>query len=154
MLHITRKENMVLNQIKYFQNEYKNGVPYRILKLDLDLSEMDLKDILILLDEKEIVSYRNGNVTILRTDEINVCENVAVVKKEILNQTEEKAFEIIKEVAGESGLISRSLLEGHMLYCELKLSSIRTYKMILALENKKLIKKVQRPDGEYFTLNF
>ena len=41
-----------------------------------------------------------------------------------------------------------------MLYCELKLSSIRTYKMILALENKKLIKKVQRPDGEYFTLNF
>ena len=37
---------MVLNQIKYFQDEYNNGVPYRILKLDLDLSEMDLKDIL------------------------------------------------------------------------------------------------------------
>ena len=43
MLHITQKENIVLNQIKYYQNEYKMGIPYRILKLDLDLSEMDLK---------------------------------------------------------------------------------------------------------------
>ena len=65
MLHITRKENMVLNQIKYFQNEYKDGVPYRILKLDLDLSEMDLKDILIVLDSKGIVSYKDGTLTLL-----------------------------------------------------------------------------------------
>lgn len=154
MLHITRKENMVLNQIKYFQNEYKDGVPYRILKLDLDLSEMELKDILILLDEKEIVCYKEGNVSILETDDINVCENVDVVKKEILNQTEEKAFVIIRDVAGESGLISRSLIEGYLLYDELELNSVKTYKMIIALEDKGLIKKIQRPDGEYFTLNF
>jgi hypothetical protein len=61
---------------------------------------------------------------------------------------------IIKDVAGESGLVSRSILEGHMLYCDLKLSSIKTYSMIIALENKGLIKKIQLPDGEYFTLNF
>ena len=84
--------------------------PTEFLSYILYLSEIHIKDILILLDEKEIVSYKDGNVTILRTDEINVCENVAVVKKEILNQTEEKAFEIIKDVAGESGLISNLFL--------------------------------------------
>ncbi len=154
MLHITRKENMVLNKIKYFQNEYKNGVPYRILKLDLDLSEMDLKDILKALDHKGIVSYHDGTVTLVETGFINVLESQEDVKKEELNQTEEKAFEIIKEVAGESGLISRTLLEGQMLYGELKLTSIKTYSMIIALENKGLMKKIQLPDGEYYTLNF
>jgi hypothetical protein len=154
MLHITRKENMVLNQIKYFQDEYKNGVPYRILKLDLDLSEMDLKDILNTLDRKGIVTYQDGSVTLLKTGTINVWESQEDVKKEELNETEEKAFEIIENVAGESGLISKTLLEGNMLYGELRLTSLKTYSLIRALENKGLIKKIQLPDGEYYTLNF
>jgi len=153
MLHITQKENMVLNQIKYFQNEYKDGVPYRILKLDLDLSEMDLKDILKTLDNKGIVLYKDGKIKLLETGNINVWESQEDVKKEELNQTEERAFFIIKEVAGESGLVSRSLLEGYMLYGDLKLSSLKTYSMIIALEDKGLIKKIQLPDGEYYTLN-
>jgi hypothetical protein len=152
MLHITQKENMVLNQIKYFQTEYQNGVPYRILKLDLDLSEMDLKDILNMLDEKRIVSYRDGTVKLLETGSINVVESKEDVKKEELNQAEEKAYELIKKVGGESGLVSRSFLEGQMLYSELKLTSLKTYNMIIALENKGLMKKIQRPDGEYYTL--
>ncbi|MBZ2165697.1 MULTISPECIES: hypothetical protein [Methanobacterium] len=154
MLHITRKENIVLNQIKYYQNEYKNGIPYRILKLELDLSEMDLKDILMMLDSKNIISYQDGTVKLLETGNINVWESKEAVKKEELNQTEEKAFEIIKEVAGESGLISKTLLEGHMLYGGLKLTSLKTYSLIIALENKGLIKKIQLHDGEYYTLNF
>ena len=154
MLHITRKENIVLNQIKYYQNEYKNGIPYRILKLDLDLSEMDLKDILMMLDSKSIISYKDGTVKLLETGHINVWESKEDVTKEELNQTEEKAFEIIQEVAGESGLISKTLLEGNMLYGELKLTSLKTYSLIIALENKGLIKKIQLPDGEYYTLNF
>jgi len=153
MLHITRKENIVLNQIKYYQNEYKDGIPYRILKLDLDLSEMDLKDILMMLDSKGIVSYNNGNIKLLKTGNINVWKSKEDVKKEELNQTEEKAFEIIKEIAGESGLISKTLLEGHMLYGELKLTSLKTYNLIISLENKGLIKKTQLSDGEYYTLN-
>ena len=154
MLHITRKENTVLNQIKYFQNEYKNGVPYRILKLDLDLSEMDLKDILKTLDRKSIVTYQDGTVTLLEKGIINVLESKEDVKKEELNQTEEKAFKIIQEVAGESEHISKSILEGQMLYGELKLSSLKTYNLIIALENKGLIKKIQLADGEYYSLNF
>jgi hypothetical protein len=154
MHHITRKENMVLNQIKYFQNEYKNGVPYGILKLDLDLSEIDLKEILKKLDSKCIVAYNDDTVTLIETGVINVLESQEDVTKEELNQTEEKAFEIIKKNAGESGLISRTLLEGNMLYGELRLTSLKTYSLIIALENKGLIKKIQRPDGDYFTLNF
>jgi hypothetical protein len=154
MLHITQKENMVLNQIKYFQDEYNNGVPYRILKLDLDLSEMDLKDILDTLDKKGIVTYQNGSVKLLKTGTINVWESQEDVKKEELNETEEKAFEIIENVAGKSGLISKTLLEGNMLYGELKLTNLKTYSLIIALENKGLIKKIQLPDGEYYTLNF
>ncbi len=136
---------MVLNQIKYFQDEYKNGVPYRILKLDLDLSEMDLKDILDTLDKKGIVTYQNGSVKLLKTGIINVWESQEDVKKEELNETEEKAFEIIENVAGESGLISKTILEGNMLYGELKLTSLKTYSLIIALENKGLIKKIQLP---------
>lgn len=153
MIHITQKENMVLNQIKYFQNEYKDGVPYRILKLDLDLSEMDLKDILKTLDHKGIVVYQDGTVNLLEKGVINVLESKEDVKKEELNQTEIKAFDLIQEVAGESGLISRSILEGLMLYGELKLTSLKTYNMIIALENKGLIKKIKLADGEYYTLN-
>ena len=42
--------------------------PTGSLELDLDLSEMDLKDMLNILDSKGIVSYHDGNVTILETD--------------------------------------------------------------------------------------
>lgn len=152
MLHITRKENMVLNQIKYFQNEYTEGVPYRILKLDLDLSEMDLKDILNTLAGKSIVSYENDTIKLLETGTINVHETKEAVKNEELNQTEERAFEMIKEIAGEEGIISKSLLEGQMMYSELKLTNLKTYNIIISLENKGLIKKIQKPDGEYYSL--
>lgn len=152
MLHITRKENMVLNQIKYFQNEYTEGVPYRILKLDLDLSEMDLKDILNTLAGKSIVSYKNETINLLETGPINVHETKEAVKNEELNQTEERAFELIKEIAGEEGIISKSLLEGQMMYGELKLTNLKTYNLIISLENKGLIKKSQRSDGEYYSL--
>lgn len=153
MLHITRKENLVLNQIKYFQNEYTEGVPYRILKLDLDLSEMDLKDILHTLAGKSIVSYENDTINLLETGTINVHETKEAVKNEELNQTEERAFEIIKEIAGDEGIISKSLLEGQMMYSELKLNNLKTYNLIISLENKGLIKKSQRSDGEYYSLN-
>lgn len=153
MLHITRKENMVLNQIKYFQNEYTEGVPYKILKLDLDLSEMDLKDILNTLAGKSIVSYKNDTINLLETGTINVHETKEAVKNEELNQTEERAFEMIKEIAGDEGIISKNLLEGQMMYSELKLTNLKTYNLIISLENKGLIKKSQRSDGEYYSLN-
>jgi len=153
MLHITKKENNVLNQVKYFQNEYRDGVPYRILKLDLDLSEVDLKDILNTLNTKGIVDYNDGTVKLTETGNVNVWDSQEEVRIEELNQTEEKAFEIIKDVVGDSGKISKTLLEGHMLYSELKLTSLKTYNIIISLENKGLISKTQLPDGDYYILN-
>ena len=152
MIHITKKENIVLSQIKYFQGEYKEGAPYKILKLDLDISEMELKDILKILEDKKIISNVNDHIKLEKTDDINVVESKADVRKEELDQMEEKAFEIIKELAGESKLVSKYFLEGNMLYGDLKLSTQKTYKLIINLENKGLIKKVQRSDGEYYSL--
>ena len=153
MLHITKKENRVLNQVKYFQNEYKEGVPYRILKLDLDMSEVDLKDILNNLDSKAIIDYSNNTVKLLETGNVNVWDSKEEVATEELNQTEEKAFEILKEFVGDDGKISKTLLEGQMLYGELRLNSLKTYNIIASLENKGLISKVKLPDGDYYTLN-
>ena len=85
---------MVLNQIKYFQNEYRDGVPYRILKLDLDLSEMELKDILNLLDEKEIVSYRDGNVTILKTDGLMFVRMLLLLKRKFLTKQRKRHLKL------------------------------------------------------------
>ncbi len=152
MIPITKKENLVLSQIKYFQGEYKEGVPYKILKLDLDISEMELKDILKILEDKKIISNINDHIKLEKSDEINVLESKADVRKEELDQMEEKAFEIIKELAGESKLVSKYFLEGNMLYGDLKLSTQKTYKLIISLENKGLIKKVKRSDGEYYSL--
>ncbi len=153
MLHITKKENRVLNQVKYFQNEYNEGVPYRILKLDLDMSEVDLKDILNMLDSKDIVSYDNGTVKLLETGNVNVWDSQEEVVNEELNQTEEKAFEIVKKFVSGKGKISKPILEGQLLYGELKLTSLQTYNLIASLENKGLIHKIQVPDGEYYVLN-
>jgi len=153
MLHITKKENRVLNQVKYFQNEYKEGVPYRILKLDLDMSEVDLKDILHNLNDKSIINYSDNTVKLLETGNVNVWDSKEEVASEELNQTEEKAFEIIKEFVGGDGKISKTLVEGQMLYGELKLNSLKTYNIIASLENKGLISKLQLPDGDYYTLN-
>jgi len=152
MLHITKKENRVLNQIKYFQKEYKEGVPYRILKLDLDMSEVDLKDILNMLDSKDIVSYQDGTVKHLETGNVNVWNSQEEVVSEELNQTEGKAFVVIKKFVAENGKISKPILEGQLLYGELKLTSLKTYNLIASLENKGLINKIQLPDGDYYIL--
>ncbi|MEN6573592.1 hypothetical protein [Methanobacterium aggregans] len=153
MIHITKKENMVLNKVKYFQSEYEEGVPYNILKLDLELSEMELKDILKILEDKKVISRPNNHIKMCAVDEINVLESKAEVKREELDEMEEKAFKIITELAGKNGYVSRHSLEGHMLYGELKLNTLKTYNLIISLENKGLIKRVQLSDGEYYSLN-
>ena len=74
----------------------------------------------------------------------------AKVIKEDLNQTELKAFEIIKNKSN-NGFISRYILEGELLYGDLKLSNITMYHLIIELENKGLIKKKQMKDGGNIT---
>lgn len=152
MITITKKENLVLNQIKYLQAEYGDGVPSNILKLDLSMSETKFKDILNNLEDKGLISKDNNYIKATVVDsKINAVESREEVIREDLNQTEKKAFEIIQNLSNE-GLISRHFLEGHLLYGDLKLSNLQMYHIIIALENKGLIKKIQKKDGEYYSL--
>ncbi|MGF7118467.1 hypothetical protein [Methanobacterium oryzae] len=152
MITITKKENLILNQIKYLQAEYSEGVPYNILKLNLDVSETDLKDRLSNLENKGLISQNNNYIKTQRVEnKLNIVESKAEVLEEDLNQMEIKAFKLIEELANE-GLISRHILEGHLLYGDLKLSNLQMYHLIVNLENKGLIEKIKREDGEYYSL--
>jgi DNA-binding Lrp family transcriptional regulator len=152
MITITKKENIILNQIKYFQSEYRDGVPYNILKLDLDISETKFRDILDNLENKGLISKSDDYIlTEVVDSKINVVDSRAEVLKEDLNQTEKKAFELIKSKSN-NGLISRYALEGNLLYGDLKLGNIAMYHLIIELENKGLIKKIHMKDGEYYSL--
>ncbi|MGB9937150.1 MAG: hypothetical protein ACPK7O_05470 [Methanobacterium sp.] len=152
MITITKKENIVLNQIKYYQSEYSGGVPYNILKLDSNLSETDFRDILNNLEDKGIISKSDDYIkTVQFEKKLNIVDSKAEVLREDLNQTEIKAFQLIKDKA-ENGLISRYILEGNLLYGNLKLSNIQMYHLIIELENKGLIKKIQKKDGEYYSV--
>ena len=152
MITITKKENLILNQIKYLQAEYSEGVPYNILKLNLDISETDLKDRLSNLENKRLISQNDNYIKTQRVEnKLNVVESKAEVLEEDLNQMEIKAFKLMEELANE-GLISRHILEGHLLYGDLKLSNLQMYHLIVNLENKGLIEKIKREDGEYYSL--
>ncbi len=152
MITITKKENLVLNQVKYFQAEYSSGVPSNILKLDLSMSETEFKDILTNLENKGLISKNDNYIKANVVDaKINAVESREEVIREDLNQTEKKTFELITSLATD-GSISRHLLEGNLLYGDLKLSNLQMYQIIVSLENKSLIKKVQKKDGEYYCL--
>jgi len=70
--------------------------------------------------------------------------------KNQLSDTEQQSLEIIRKLVDDEGYLSRTLLEGNLLYGELMLSSIRMYNLITSLENKQILKKIQLSDGEYY----
>lgn len=71
--------------------------------------------------------------------------------KDQLSETEEQSLEIIGKLVDDSGNISRTLLEGTLLYGELELSSISMYNLITSLEYKGILKKISLTDGEYYS---
>jgi hypothetical protein len=152
MITITKQENRVYNQIKLLQMEYDEGVSENILRMDLGLSEHQFKDVFEELDEKElIIRIENGKIKAQnRDDEIKVVDTRKEVNKAELNQIEIDAVQIIKNLAIESDLIPRYTLEGSLLYGKLKVSTFRMYHIIISLENKGIIKKVLKSDGEYY----
>ncbi|AXV37003.1 MAG: hypothetical protein KO217_01580 [Methanobacteriaceae archaeon] len=155
MITITKKENIVLDQIKYFQAEFGGGISPNILKMDLNMSEHEVKEIIsLLIDKKLVVRVNNDHVMFKDNDhKVQVVDSRADVKKEELNQLEMKAFDIIKSITDDSSMVSRHVLEGHLLYGDLNLSTFRMYHIIISLEIKGLIKKVRKSDGEYYQVN-
>jgi hypothetical protein len=207
MTTLTPQQKRVLNTIKVFRAEYQEGVPYNILKLDLDIPEEDLTAILDFLEGENYISRQNG-IIILKTDtqrqkgedtsqetqseetsketmtvdnnipqshimgatdkdEVNKpdesdgadtgdygnsegIEDLDAEIKDQLSDIEQQSLDIITKLVDDSGNISRTLLEGTLLYGELKLNSIPMYNLITSLENKGILKKIKLTDGEYY----
>lgn len=153
MIAITKKEEVVLNQIKIFNKEYEDGVPINVIRKELDFHEYDLVQILNTLSEKKLVEYNDNKVKLENSQkEINAVNSKKDVEAIELNLKEKESYELIKELVDENNLVSRYILEGKLLYGDLKLSNFRMYHIILSLENKGLLKHIEKEDGEYYLL--
>lgn len=163
MTNLTPLQKRVLNTIKVFQAEYLEGIPYKIIKFDLNIPEENLNQILGFLEEHEHISLEEG-IIILENDDENVQKvedvpddgsitetiNREVEEENQLSETEQQSLEIIRKLVDDQGYLSRTLLEGNLLYGELELSNIKMYNVITSLENKNILKKIQLSDGEYY----
>ena len=153
---ITKKENKVLALLKDIRKDYPENVSYDVVKDSLDISETRLVESLEILQKKEFIRLDSENNMIYYDDlnmEVKVVENKSALKRYMLNKTEEDAYEIIRDVITKyDGYAPRYVLEGALLYGQLELTPKRTYNIIVSLENKKLLNKVVKTDGEYYTI--
>jgi hypothetical protein len=148
------KETLVLNTIKYFQTEYPQGVPKNILKIDLEISNDEINTIINELESKKLIKKEDSNILFLKTEDTKTLSDEPLKKnKPELTEREEKALEIIQKLKGDTELISRNILEGNLLYGDLCLSDIQLYNLLNLLDNKNILKRVQRKDGTYYSLN-
>lgn len=153
MIIITKKENIIYEEIKDLRPEFIDGIPEKIIKMRIDISEHDYHEILNNLQSKNLIIREDGKIKPQEVkDQIKVVENKKEVKIEELNQLENEAIKIIKELAEDDDLIPRYTLEGNLLYGRLKLDNLQMYRLLLSLENKKILKKIKRKDGEYYKL--
>ncbi|AMD17112.1 hypothetical protein TL18_03170 [Methanobrevibacter sp. YE315] len=153
MIAITKNEEVVLDQIKIFDVEYPDGIPIGVLRKELGFHEYDVVHILEELQEKELVVFKDNKVSLSNIEkEINTVNSKKDVEKLELNMKEKESYELIQELVDDKNLVSKYTLEGHLLYGDLKLTNFRMYHIILSLQNKGLLKSIERDDGEYYLL--
>ena len=153
MITITKKEEVVLDQVKIFNLEYPDGIPVNVLKKELGFHEYDLVQILEELQDKHLVTFKDNKVSLSGNEkEINTVNSRKDVKELELNLKEKESYELIKSLVDDKNLISKYILEGHLLYGDLKLTNFRMYHIILSLQNKGLLKPIDKTDGEYYLL--
>ena len=153
MIAITKNEEVVLNQIKIFAIEYPEGIPVNILRKDLGFHEYDLIQIISELEDKELVVFKDNNVSLSEHEkEVNTVNSKKDVEELELNMKEMESYKLIRELVDDKNLISKYTLEGHLLYGDLELSNFRMYHIILSLQNKGLLKSINKEDGEYYLL--
>lgn len=153
---ITNDENKIILFIKNNLDKYPDKVSYDVIREILDFSETKMVDLLDSLQEKKIIEYDSSTkeVSYVNLDvELEIVENQSELKEYMLNKTEEDAYAIINEVILKyDNYAPRYILEGALMYGELELSPKRTYNIIVSLENKQLLKRVEKVDGEYYTI--
>ncbi|MBZ9571279.1 hypothetical protein KQY27_06950 [Methanobrevibacter sp. TMH8] len=153
MITITKKEEIVFNQIKIFNLEYEEGIPENIIKIELGIYEHELKEILKELASKNLITYSNKKVKLADFEkDITAVDSRQEVIMADLDVKEKKSLEIIENLVDEDKTVPKYLLEGNLLYGDLKLSNFRMYHIILSLENKGVIKPINKIDGEYYLL--
>ena len=153
MITITKNEEVVLNQVKIFAIEYPEGIPLNVLRKDLGFHEYDLVQILEELKEKELIIFEDNKISLSEHEkEINTVNSKKDVEELELNMKEMESYNLIHELVDDKNLISKYTLEGHLLYGDLKLSNFRMYHIILSLQNKGLLKSINKGDGEYYLL--
>ncbi len=153
MINITRNEEVVLNQIKIYDIEYPEGVPVSILRKELGFHEYDLVHILEELQDKDLVVFKDKKVNLSESEkEINTVNSKKDLEELELDQKEKDSYKLIQELVDDKNLVSKYTLEGHLLYGDLELSNFRMYHIILSLQNKGLLKSINKDDGEYYLL--
>ena len=153
MINITRNEEVVLNQIKIFNMEYPEGIPLNVIRGELGFHEYDLVQILEELQDKGLVVFNDNKVILSESEkEVNTVNSKKDLQELELNQKEIDSYNLIKDLVDERNLISKYTLEGHLLYGDLELSNFRMYHIILSLQNKGLLKTIDKDDGEYYLL--
>ena len=153
MINITRNEEVVLNQIKICDIEYPEGVPVSILRKELGFHEYDLVHILEELQDKDLVVFKDNKVNLSESEkEINTVNSKKDLEELELDQKEKDSYKLIQELVDDKNLVSKYTLEGHLLYGDLELSNFRMYHIILSLQNKGLLKSINKDDGEYYLL--
>ena len=76
MITITKKEEVVLNQVEIFNPEYPDGVSIKFLKDELGFHEYDLVQILNTLSEKNLIEFNGSSVKLTISDkEINAVKS-------------------------------------------------------------------------------
>lgn len=153
---ITNDENKILLFIKNNLSEYPDSVSYDTIREVLGYSETKMVDLLSSLQEKNILEFDSSTKVVSYIDldmEVKVVENKSKLKEYMLNQTEEDAYAIITDVISKyDNYAPRYILEGALMYGQLELTPKRTYNIIVSLENKQLLKRVEKVDGEYYTM--
>ena len=153
MITITKNEEVVLNQIKIYAIEYPEGIPINVLMKDLGFHEYDLVQILRELEDKELVVFKDDKVSLSEYEkEGNTVNSKKDVEELELNMKEKESYKLIQNLVDDKNLISKYTLEGHLLYGDLELSNFRMYHIILSLQNKGLLKPINKDDGEYYLL--
>lgn len=153
---ITKNENKILLLIRNNLDSFPEKIAYDKIKDILDLSETSLVDLLESLQKKNFIKLNPDDREVSYVDlylETKVVEDKSALKSYMLNKTEEDAYVIIQDVISKyKGYAPRYILEGALLYGELELTPKRTYNITVSLENKHLLKRVKRADGEYYTI--
>ena len=153
MITITKNEEVVLDQIRIFNIEYPEGIPISVLRKELGFHEYDLVQILEELQEKDLINFKDNKASLSDSEkQINTVDSRKDLQKLELNMKEAESYKLIQELVDDKNLVSKYTLEGHLLYGDLKLTNFRMYHIILSLQNKGLLKSIEKEDGEYYLL--